>query len=177
MKKFFSILFCIIVAMVAMSCGSKVEKDIKAQLAVDGGKLLSVKSVDIAEDFYLYTNEYSNALENYKIANKQVFDMIPLVAKAKVYKYNCYDDFKSQLDSYEGKASKYLEDMRSFEENLKSGKVYIAKFKGKNPLTGKYLDFNSYQIFSYNSDGTIHQVEADNDIQLICSVYPKASRT
>jgi tRNA(Leu) C34 or U34 (ribose-2'-O)-methylase TrmL len=183
MKKFINILSCLIVAMVAMSCGSKVEKDIKV-LVGDEFKVVDVKSVDIQKDFYLYTNEYSEVSEKHDAACDEAMEWTSLVARCKVLMDTytdsqfevLYKENKASLDSVTAKRNEYYETMQMLKENQKKGKLYVAKLKGKNEYTGKYLDFNSYQIFSYDSDGSLHQVDTDNTIQIVCSVYPNAKK-
>lgn len=183
MKKFINILACLIVAMVAMSCGSKVEKDIKA-IAGDEFKVLDIKSVDIKKDFYLYTSEYANASQMYEDACDEIMDWIPIVAKCKVSMdtytdpvfEEMYNENKAILDSITTKRGEYLERMNSLKSSRDKGKLYVAKLKGRDEFTGKYLDFNSYQIFSYDSDGSLQPTETDKYIQIICSVYPKAKK-
>ncbi len=191
MKKFFSILFCVIVAMVAMSCGSKVEKDIKAVVA-DQAKVVDVKSINISEDFYLYTNEYTENRSNYencRTTTSNNGEMMRTYEKLmKFYKsigyqdsYNYskenYEKYKAEWEDDCKRLDDYAEKDKNFRENgAQAGKLYIAKMKGKNEYTGKYLDFNSYQIFAYDSDGTIHPIETDDSIQMVCSVYPKAKK-
>lgn len=191
MKKFINILFCTIVAMVAMSCGNKVKEDIKVVVA-DQAKVLEVKSIDIHEDFYLYTNEYTENRSNYEICRELTSgdgEMMRMYENdMKLYKswgyQNDYNRVKEGYENYKAKweddckrLDSYAEKDKNFRENgAQTGKLYIAKVKGKNEYTGKYLDFNSYPIFAYDSDGTIHQIETDDAIKMICSVYPKAQK-
>ena len=191
MKKFINILFCTIVAMVAMSCGNKVEKDIKVAIG-DQSKILKVKSIDINENFYLYTNEYKanrSGYETCRVITSGDGEMMRMYeSDMKLYKswgyqsdYNRskedYEKYKAQWEDDCKRLNDYAEKDKNFRENgTQTGKLYIAKVKGKNEYTGKYLDFNSYPIFAYDSDGTIHQIETDDDINMICSVYPKAQK-
>ena len=186
MKKFINILFCAIVAMVAMSCGNKVEKDIK-NLVTDEFKVCDVKSVSIKEGFYAYTNEYIEASENYESAKEEASEWASLVARTKALK-NIYSDSygsqfdelytenKASLDSVIAKQNEYHEIMGKLQNSLKKGNLYVAKPKGKDEITGKPYDFFGYQIFTYDSDGSLHQVDTGKDIQIIYSVYPKAQK-
>lgn len=181
MKRFITILSCLIVAMMAMSCGSKVEKDIKVFTA-DEFKILDVKSLDINKDFYLYTNEYAEAVQGFEDANDKALDLAGNLGRSEAlyeiyggesYK-RAYNEAQKLYDEADSKCDEYASIAQGLQDKLKTGKIYVAKLKGKDEYTGKYLDFNSYQIFSYDSDGSLHPIEADNTIQLVCSVYPKA---
>jgi hypothetical protein len=167
MKKFINILACLIVAMVAMSCGSKVEKDIKA-IAGDEFKVCDVKTIDIKSEFYQYTNDYA-VLEN------QVSSAISNLAKWKVHE-SIYNEGKDSLDAAQAKFDLLIEKENALIEKIQSGKLYIAKLKGKDKYTGKPLNFNSYQIFAYDSNGKLYPTESDEFMQMVCSVYPEVKK-
>ena len=189
MKKFIILFAGLILAFV--SCTPKVEKDIK-KLTAGEFKVLDVKSVDIKNNFYTITEEYNSLKANYESAVDEKSGWISLVARTKVYmdgyqegsdRYNTfkklYDENKASLDSVVVVCNGYYSKIQNLEKNAGKGKIYIAKLRGKDEYTGKDLDFNSYQIFAYNSDRSLHQVEFDNpfqNIEMVCSVYPKAKK-
>lgn len=191
MKRFFTILSCLIVAMVAMSCGSKVEKDIKA-IAGDEFKVCDVKSIDIKSNFYTITNEYTENLSKYENCRESTRgngDIMRMYeSDMKLYKsWGYQDDYNRSKEGYEmykalweddcKRLDEYAEKNKHFLENgSQTGKVYIAKVKGNDEFTGKPLGFYSYQIFAYDSDGSLHPVDTGRDMQMICSVYPKAKK-
>ena len=192
MKK--SIIAIIGVMFMICSCGNaNVTKDVKSILA-DGVKLAKIESVNITSDFYTYTHEYIHNRKMYEYSREdtKMFGdwMRDEERDMKYYKslgswYNdCYKSSKKSYEEYKAKwenACKELEKYANIDKNFinngkQSGKLYVAKVKGKDKITGKYLDFYSYQIFTYDSDGTIHPIDADNAIQIVCSVFPNAKK-
>ena len=189
MKKFIILFAGFILAFV--SCTSKVEKDVKA-LTAGEFKVYDVKSIDIKSDFYTLTNEYTQNLSNYENCReitRSNGDMMRMYeSDMRLYKswgyqseYNHskegYEKYKVMWEDDCKRLNDYAEKHKNFLENgRQTGKVYVAKLRGKDEFTGKPLKFHSYQVFAYDSDGSLHPIDTEKDMQMICSVYPKAKK-
>lgn len=190
MKKFIVfIITAIIMAVSFTSCGGKVEKDIKAIVGNDV-KVCAVKSIDIKENFYQYTEEFTTNHEQYENCRELTATAREYMADAKndmdFYKrlgYNdsykiskeSYEYFKKEWEDCSSRLDEYAKKDKDIRSNGKQvGKIYVAKFLGRNEYTHKPNEYNSYSIFSYNNDGTLHPIETDEDMRIIFSVYPKA---
>lgn len=191
MKKFIIILIGAIVMF--SSCTSKVEKDIVNVVGTEV-KVCDVKSVDIKSDFYTITNEYTenrSKYENCREITRMDGDMMRMFeSDMKLYKSwgnsfekdythskEKYEEYKKSWEDDCKRLEEYSEKNKYYEENgSQTGKVYIAKIKTKNEYNGKFNDFCSYPMFAYDSDGTLHQTEADDYIQMVCAVYPEAKK-
>ncbi len=185
MRKFITLIITtIILAVSVISCGSKVEKDIKALVGNDI-KVCDVKSIDIEEDFYQYTEEYNRFFEKNKEWSKDQIDWYAVKLKwenlftgypsAKERNKEEYDNVVKAYQKCVDSVSYYYNKCKALENENKVGKVYVAKMLGRNEITHKPNDYNSYSVFAYNSDGTIHPIET-NSMKIIFSVFPKAKK-
>ena len=183
MKKFIVfIATAIIMAFTFNSCASKVEKDIKTIVGNDV-KVCSVKSIDITESFYQYTEEYNRFLEENKKWSKDQVDWWAIKVKYEnlfnnypSVKQRCEKDYNDAVDSHKecsDSATYYYNKCKELENN-NVGKIYVAKLLGRNEYTHKPNEYNSYSIFTYNTDGTIHPIDTGDNMGIIISVFPKA---
>ena len=188
MKKFIFILIGAI--LMFCSCSTSAVKDIKE--ISNGEKIVKVKSVNITSDFYKYTHEYIEHCENYDDCKKRVefagdsmrenesnmkfYKSIGYDYAYKSYK-ECYENYKAEWEEGCKELDKYAEINKEYIDNGKqSGKLYVAKIRAKDDITGETLPFNYYEIFTYDSDGTIHSVDTDNNMQITFSVFPEAKK-
>jgi hypothetical protein len=181
MKKFIILFAGLILAFA--SCTPKVEKDIKS-LSAGEFKVLDVKTIDIKENFYQYTNQYAEVMKKFEAASEEAYEIAGNVGRSQaMYEIfggetyrKAYKEAEASYKEAEAKCDSYATEAQNLENTLTAGKIYVAKVRGKDEFTGKYLDFNSYQLFSYDTDGSLHQVDSDRYMQMVCAVYPKAEK-
>lgn len=190
MKKFIVfIITAIILAVSAISCNGKVEKDIKTIVGNDV-KVCSVKSIDINENFVFYTEEYNRCAEKQSYWGESKVGWLKVKVK--------YEDLFKRYPSSKEDAEivkNYEEAVNSYQESVDSlgyylgkvmywdslgdestGKLYVAKLLGKNEYTHKPNEYNHYAVFAYNEDGSLHQVNTGENMRIIISTYPKAKK-
>ena len=187
MKKFIVFIITAIMLMAtAMSCGNNVKKDIET-IVGDNVSVSAVKSIDIKENFYQYTEEYTRSFERMEYWGKSKVGWLEVKLKYEDLfdKYPSSKSNESVAKNYEDAVNSYQESVDSSShymgicmflesEEDDSGKLYIAKMRGRNEYTNKPNEYNSYAIFAYNSDGTLHQIDTGDNMKIIFSVYPKA---
>lgn len=178
-------LFSIIMILALVSCG-KLSKDIEASVGTDI-KGLKVEKITIQEEFSEYSQEcneasdyfvsVTNLLQEYSDKASLAVDMHGLYVgwdnrKAREYEAE-YKNAQAKADSLYKVAVDYEPTLNSILENHKKGTVYVARFKSKNEF-GKWNNFNSYGVFTYNDKGKIYQYTGANTAKLILSMYPDA---
>lgn len=184
MKKFIVLIITsIILAVATISCTSKVEKDIKTIVGNDV-KVCAVKTIDIKENFYRYTEEYNRLFEEMQYWGENKVEWFEIKVKyenlfkdypsAKQRLKKDYDDVVNSYQKSADSSAYYISKCMWLESEKSDGKIYVAKLLGRNEYTNKPNEYNSYSIFSYNNDGTIHPIETDEDMRIIFSVFPKA---
>lgn len=83
------------------------------------------------------------------------------------------EENKNQLKFYTDSLTIYTDSLNFLGNTKQVGKLYVAKYKVKNEYTKKYLDFNAYNVYAYNIDGTLHEVNKEK-MQIVYSVFPNA---
>lgn len=203
MKKSFLLAILAVVLLSVTSCennNTTIKHDIENYY---DGKVdnISIKEIDISEKYWFYTNDFklyydrqsdlmyhNDTIEKVsdEISELETFidhardkwfagmydykqyyrieDSIKEIIKPLKYKQDSlYDFFREKYDDY---AEKNL-------EKCNEGTIYVAKLKHINKF-GKKYDTYSYEVFTYNNDGSLYKYTGDDLFDIIITVYPKA---
>ena len=93
-------------------------------------------------------------------------------------KQRCEETYNEVASSYQesvDSAAYYLGECM-YLDSIDKGNLYVAKLLGRNEYTHKPNEYNSYSIFAYNTDGTIHPIDTGDNMKIIISVFPKAKK-
>lgn len=161
----------IIAVMFASCTNSNVKEDIK-EYKNQQVENISVKEVNIENEFYNYTQEYHHSVD-------LLFDNIDRLVKAEVRSKHSYGGDKALYEKQYEKYKNYEDSLKividNFEMTSQRGTIYVAKYKGFNKF-GKKDGFYSFGVFTYNKDGSIHQYEGMDCMDLVLTAYPDAMK-
>lgn len=170
MKKILFVMFAFI-ALTFVACNSQVKSDIQSYK--ENVENVSVKEIDIDHNFYEYTNDY-------RISTDLLFGNIDRLVHAQVKSE--YAASKGEKELYEKQYQKYQDFADSLQLRLdnirmtsQQGTIYVAKYKGFNKF-GKKDSFYSFGVFTYDKDGTIHEYDGNDKMELVLTAYPDAMK-
>ena len=178
-------LFIITMVLALVSCGI-ISKGTGAYAGTDI-KGLKVAKIATQENFSDYSQECNEAADYFislvnlsqEYSNKAAFAALMHRlynscnnSKAREYEAE-YKNAQAKADSLNKVVLEYEPTLNSILENHKEGIVYVACFKTKNEF-GKWNDFNSYGVYTYNDKGEIYQYAGPNAVKLILTIYPDA---
>lgn len=181
MKKILFVMFAFI-ALTFVACNSQVKSDI--QNYEERVENVSFKEIEIGNNFYEYTNDYTSNVDLYcdkvkKLGN--AYEIARMCADA-VYDGINVNYYKSEQESALGRIDTYkyeLDSLKLLIDNIsmttKQGTLYVAKMKEFNKF-GKKNDFYSFKVYAYNKDGSIHEYDGKDKMELVLTAYPDAMK-
>lgn len=158
-------------------------------------KITDIKTLPVAEKFFLYTEEYNTPYGEYVAANKAADKHMSACDAAMrlmdIYSGSHY--FSDRWDKAYKEATeelelskKYIAEAEALENKADSistlyeaGKLFVVEYKYKNKFDKWEPD---YTIFAYNNDNTIHEFTgSENPVcekfeTLIFTAYPKLAK-
>lgn len=172
----------IIAVMFASCTNSNVKNDIKGYKNQQVENI-SVKEISIEQDFYNYTQDYHSSVAQYsdcvhKLGN--AYEIATIQADIANLTGN-KDDKKeheetlSRIENYKYVIDSLEMQINNYMATTQRGTIYVAKYKGFNKF-GKKDGFYSFGVFTYNKDGSIHQYEGKDYMDLVLTAYPDAMK-
>lgn len=186
MKKILFVMFAFI-ALTFAACNSQVKSDI--QNYEERVENVSFKEIEISNNFYEYTQDLSPYYNDFKFYHDKMKDAVNdfsyNVNMARIYERydkktkDALDKQQSEMEAIVAECSYKMDSISNFIENTKMmmqrGVLYVAKMKEFNKF-GKKNDFYSFKVYAYNKDGSIHEYDGKDKMELVLTAYPDAMK-
>lgn len=183
----YTFVFVLLTSLMLTSCGSKIEKDIKALNETDI-KGVKVQTIKIDKDYYQYAPEYIEANNAFEDEFSKQADLLDKMADASdyigIYSYDYkqvleysaqYDSYRAQVDSLKPIIDSLTKITEDIQASHNQGTLYVARFTAKDKY-GNWKQGKEYHVYTYDDSGKLSEYEGDEAISIIMSAFPDAKK-